>query len=480
MNELALPGRDNSVKIAVRALRYEKDYTLYSPMSDIAVIERADLLEDQLFLEYEKIGERQYVLNWKESQGEWYEIQQWSQGDNCWITKKVLNRTDSMNYMTGHLPSYRQVRFRVISYNELGEREQEEFETEPSEVIFHTDMSSLYCTIWPIAPLKIVDTPQTRKILGEVPAGQALCVLEETGSYFKILYKDCLGYVDSRFCMINLPEYMGDLCEYNISNSIGSIFTVHGYNIPQITGSVVRGVVRGYENICIGREDYVVPYLYPCTEKFCLAAANAAKDGYCFRTYDAFRPNEATRYLYDTVETLIDNPIESENINPLDDELEEAHITFRDVMTDGYYKLSSFLAASVSAHNRGIALDLVLVDRNTDKELQMQSDMHDLSCHSLTSQNNNNAQLLAKYMKGVGYNDLFSEWWHFQDDETREEIGLNAYLRKSVSIEGWKKDDIGWRYCLKNGSFYIDTIVIIDDKKFTFDVDGYCKELNFE
>ena len=27
-----------------------------------------------------------------------------------------------------------------------------------------------------------------------------------------------------------------------------------------------------------------------------------------------------------------------------------------------------------------------------------------------------------KYMKEAGYNDLFSEWWHFQDDETKEKM----------------------------------------------------------
>lgn len=108
----------------------------------------------------------------------------------------------------------------------------------------------------------------------------------------------------------------------------------------------------------------------------------------------------------------------------------------------------------------------------------MQSDMHDLSWYSITSQNNRNAELLATYMKGAGYNDLFSEWWHFQDDETREKIGLNTYLKNGVSVEGGKKDDTGWRYRLNDGSFYVNTAVIIEDQKYTFDADGYCGELN--
>lgn len=530
-DEFPLPDRDNPVRVAVRAVYHEKDYTVYSPMSDIAAIERADLLENQLSLEWEQIGERQYVLNWQECRGEWYEIQQWSSKDNGWIRKGVFNWADPMRYTTEYLPSYRQMRFRVISYNDeahnsdeaqTAQRDIEIFEAEPSEVTFHTEMSTRYCTVWPIVPLKIMDSPQAGNALGEVPAGQALCVLEEEGDSFQILYKGCLGYIDSRFCMINLPEYIGDLCEYNIANSIQSIFTVHGYGIPEITDSVVKG----YENVCIGRGGYLVPYLYPCTRKLCLAASSAAKDGYCFRIYDAFRPNEATRYLYDTVASLIDAPILEEGTDipvleegadiplpeegislpaagetadaslmgegmdapltgengeqPEDAQEQAPYLTLRKAMTGGRYNLSSFLAASVSAHNKGIALDLTLVDLHTGKELPMQSDMHDLSWHSSLSQNNNNARLLARYMKGAGYNDLFSEWWHFQDDETKEKIGLNTYLKNGVSLEGWKKDPIGWKYQLKDGSFYENTAVAIDGEERAFDADGYCAGVGAE
>lgn len=155
----------------------------------------------------------------------------------------------------------------------------------------------------------------------------------------------------------------------------------------------------------------------------------------------------------------------------------KSSITLREIMTNkGKYRLSSFLAASVSAHNRGIALDLTMVDLNTNEELKMQTDIHDLSAYSVITQNNNNARLLAKYMKEVGYHDLFSEWWHFQDDETKEEIGLKSYLREGISVEGWKKNDIGWRYQLKDGSFYESTMEVIHGKSYTFNAEGYCVE----
>ena len=36
--------------------------------------------------------------------------------------------------------------------------------------------------------------------------------------------------------------------------------------------------------------------------------------------------------------------------------------------------------------------------------------------------NNDNAKLLEKYMTATGMRGLSSEWWHFQDDETRPRL----------------------------------------------------------
>ena len=524
-NEFVIPDRDTPFWAAVRIVCSEEGYTAYGPVSDCVMISRNDLLASNMSLSWEQVEERQYLLKWHESYGEWYQVQQWSEEQNQWISKCTINSSQEMVYQTEHLPSNSQVRFRVITYNNEQEIAQEEFLTEPSEVSFHTDMSTLYCTIWPVTPLKIMSQPSDGEILGEVPTGEALCVLGEEEGCFKIRYQNCTGYIDSDFCMINLPEYLGDLCEYNITNSYSSIFRVHEYDIPQITG----GVVAGYENICLGYEDYLVPYLYPCTAKLYQAALNASEDGYALRIYDAFRPNEATAYLYGTVELLLNEHVpliveedetdeDGENsdtdliaeggglpeatqvgeitgdlgmtgetgiegevgtvsdngiINPeqlLSDE------TYWSIMTDaGRYRLSAFLAATVSAHNRGIALDLTLIDAETREDLPMQSDMHDLSWYSVTAYNNENAVLLSQYMKEAGFNDLVSEWWHFQDDETRNRIGYQSYMTEGVSVEGWKRDDIGWKYRLEDGSYYKNTTVWVDGQECVFDENGYCQ-----
>lgn len=48
-------------------------------------------------------------------------------------------------------------------------------------------------------------------------------------------------------------------------------------------------------------------------------------------------------------------------------------------------------------------------------------------------------------MMGAGFAPLTSEWWHFQDDDTRDALGLEVYQEKGVSLEGWY-------YCGSDGS----------------------------
>ena len=55
-------------------------------------------------------------------------------------------------------------------------------------------------------------------------------------------------------------------------------------------------------------------------------------------------------------------------------------------------------------------------------------------------------------MMGAGFAPLTSEWWHFQDDDTRDALGLEVYQEKGVSLEGWRRDLEGWYYCGSDGS----------------------------
>uniref|UniRef100_UPI00260EDBF1 M15 family metallopeptidase n=2 Tax=uncultured Oscillibacter sp. TaxID=876091 RepID=UPI00260EDBF1 len=156
---------------------------------------------------------------------------------------------------------------------------------------------------------------------------------------------------------------------------------------------------------------------------------------------------------------------------------EPEYETYFQIMTNnGRFNLGSFLARVTSAHNRGIALDLTLEKIDGGEELEMQSAIHDLSWYSAAYLNNDNAKLLEKYMTATGMRGLSSEWWHFQDDETREAIGLTSYLFKGVNMGGWTKDDRGWRYRDADGTIYKNTTVTVDGKRYTADADGYVRQ----
>lgn len=613
-----LAGREQEISIAVRTVRRMDDYMLYSVISDPIAISRVDLMAGEVNLSYEENGELQYILNWQESKGDWYELQEWSFEDQEWIGRQVYKWSDSLSYDTGRLPSGTKVRFRVIMYDDTGQRDREAFTAEPSEVTFRTSISPVYCTIWPLTALDISEDPVGENVTGQVPAGTTLCVLEEAEGRFLVRYEEQYGYIDSQYCLIDLAEYLGNLCQYNITNSYSSIFRVHGYDIPEVTDNVIAG----YENIHMEEGRMLVPYLYPCAQRLYQAALRAEEDGYVLCIYDAFRPNEATRYLYDATEVILDQPVpdmededgedtageetvgdkidavaektledkrevqegpvtdKAEDQLEVSDELMEKimllleelapesigsiralseegltifyvfpeeslaaigsampgnpntdgiavdgdgaavdtasavslltpedllliqgmaaedipvlkempweevlvlkwyldnTMTYRGVMTDNRFRLGSFLAQAVSTHNRGIALDLTLVRADSEEELLMQSQMHDLSWYSIPAQNNENADLLASYMEGAGYHGISSEWWHFQDDETRNRLQL-GYMEKGVSPEGWKKDALGWKYRLADGSYYYAVTVMIDNKECTFNEGGYLVE----
>jgi D-alanyl-D-alanine dipeptidase len=149
-----------------------------------------------------------------------------------------------------------------------------------------------------------------------------------------------------------------------------------------------------------------------------------------------------------------------------------SQITYKSLMTNyGEYSLSKFLAPGLSRHNFGVALDLTLVNAE-GKELSMQTSMHDLSWYSAFKRNNTNANILYKIMSGAGMTCISSEWWHYQDNEI---YSKHAYrpLMDGVSWECWVADQIGWRYRLADGSFYVNCTQTIGEQSYTFDEAGY-------
>ena len=595
--DLPLPAYGSPLQASVRAGIQGEGYVLCGPASNQITVERQDLLGDDLNLAYQETEPLHYTLEWDETRGEYYELQEWDGGD--WTLLDTLEPAERISVDLGRLGSGSCHRYQVTAKDRNGTARSSE------EVEFFASISPLYATVWPIVDQSFYELPGTEsEALGKIPAGTALCVLEEQGDWFQVRYKDRFGYVDSRFCMINLPEYVGDHCSYDITNSYRSIFKVHENPIALITDQVIQG----FEHIQDADGEFLVPYLYPCAKKLLSAAQAAEKDGYRLKIYEAFRPNEATRFLYDTTagqlelaalvysyedaegaplgqdedprvldpvtgweagleDGLLIDPETGEKISREDLALREAaeaeeaaqegqgeapavpdpdgqsmmpapqpgddfpfftlpeegeggldpaeapqpapqpdlppeppegepqegeppegeaqdgdgeepeYETYFQIMTNnGRFSLGSFLARVTSAHNRGIALDLTLEKIDGGEELEMQSAIHDLSWYSAAYLNNDNAKLLETYMTATGMRGLSSEWWHFQDDETREAIGLTSYLFKGVNMGGWTKDDRGWRYRDADGTIYKNTTVTVDGKRYTADADGYVRQ----
>lgn len=586
---LGLPAYGQPHVLLLRAACQGEGYVLYSRDSAPILVNRESLLTTKLHLEVQETGERSYTLRWNETQGDYYELQTWSRQGGNWETLAQVEQGGDMSYDTGKLNSGAIRRYRVTArHSEVGESVSPSDPTlaaVPSEVSVQADISTQYCTVWPLSAQELFADEAGTNSIGRIPGGTALCVLEEVGDFFYVRFGEEYGYVDSRTCLIDLPAYLGDYCAYSVTNSYSSVFRVHQYPIAGITGRVVKG----YENIRQEDETTLVPYLYPSAKKLLTAAKAALADGYRLKIYDAFRPNEATRFLYDTATTLLDQPVpaldeegraidpktgysvdlltgyllepdtgrlldpvtglcvdpvtgiltdpvtgeivdpasllptkepetpempkepdepvlpvegggeESEPVLPPDEFLpeeaipeeqpveelpaeeqsqeetppQEPVVTYLTAMTDNRFRLGSFLAASVSAHNQGIALDLTMEDLATGEELPMQSAIHDLSWHSILALNNDNAKLLAEYMTGAGLKELSSEWWHFQDNETREAVKLSGYLVTGLNAGGWTKDDTGWRYRSPEGVCYRNTTVTIGKKQYAFDNEGY-------
>lgn len=469
--EIPLPEPEQPVRLSVRAVRSEEGYTLYGEFAPTALVEESMLLGTELSLSAVETENHTCLLQWNAVRGDYYEIQQWLAESGTWAILKQVQPGEPLEYETERMASGSYYTYRVLSYYHTIPKEPVSLDNPtyaalPGVATIRARFCGQYCTVWPITNLTL-RAGEGGKSLGKIPAGTPLCVLAEGDGQFYVRYQNQYGYINSDFCMINLPEYIGNTCLYDITNSYSSRFQIHEYPIEGITGQALEG----YEMVQIGEDEFLVPFLYPCVGKLTAAADAARADGYLIKIYEAFRPNSTSRFLYSTTNHILKQTV------PADDtEGTSRRITYKYAMTNNQFRLSHFLATPIAAHNRGIGLDVTLASLETGEELAMQTGIHDISWHSAISQNNENANLLKSYMEGAGMTCLSSKWWFFQDQDTRKRIRLDAYLSEGVSVEGWKKDDTGWRYRAADGSYYRDGEFTIDGAAYRFDPLGYVME----
>ena len=465
--------------------RMEADLVFYGNISCGFAVQRDDLLGRDLNPVITDDGYNVSTITWEETKGQTYQVQQLDKTTGQWVTLTEIPGDGERTYTTDHMPVNSSFTYRVIAVG--GQTlPDSEFAAISGELVQQTKESPIFCTIWPLKDLKTYADPAKTTAVGSIKAGSAWCVVAEEGDMFGIRQNGQIRYVESNYCLINLPEYLGDMCSYNITNSYDSLYMVHEFEIPKVTGVVTKG----YEKVKMNSGEYLVPLLYPTAKKLADASRIAKEAGYQLKIYDAFRPQAATVQIYDLTEKMLEeelpekpytNKYTLEQLNlpkpktqtdPETKEEKEVPLTYEDVMLGEEYTLNYFLAKGGSMHNLGLALDLTMVDLSTGKEVKMQTSMHDLSCYSVIYKNNKAAKKLDEIMKAAGFGGLVSEWWHFQDNDARNTINPPA-LWSGVTPGSWMADDNGWRFRNSNGVYCKGGTFTIDGTKYTFDAQGY-------
>lgn len=407
--------------------------------------EEDGFLSEELSIQWEQVGENQYQLSWNETKNDGYLVE-FSKDGNTWERLAEVTSDAERVFTTGHLLPFESYSLRVSTLDG----------TIGDTMSVTTSQRLSYCTVWPVQELAVYKAPDGIEKIGTVPAGSAHCLLAETDGMFAVRFGETIGYVDNRYCMINVAEYLGNLCNYNIPNSYASVYRIHGVDIPKVTDTVIYG----YQDVLQANGLYLVPVLYPAAQKLLQAALSARDLGYRLKIYDSYRPYGATKEIYALTQKI------------LGEYAPDGEQTLQELMTDkDRFGLGNFLAPVTSRHNYGVALDLTL-ETLDGKEMQMQTVIHDLSWYSALENNNANADMLQKLMVAEGFATLKSEWWHFQDAESFDSL-KPAYLTEGVSAECWVMDDSGWRYRLSDGAFVVDQVKNIDGKDYEFDADGY-------
>ena len=448
---------------------------LYGGRSKELVLTWEEFAARDIYLELEVVDGCVAHLEWNKVDCDAYEIQMRDNDVGVWKTVKTFTGEDERTYVSPRLSPGEGYSFRVTAlledYAAVSEVRECKIEVTP-----------LYCTVWPVKNLKAYGDAAKSSVVGEVKTLDAYCVVDVQNDMFGINVDGSVCYIDSNYCLINLQEYVGGLCSYDITNSYFSIFMAHGFGMPGLTGEVIKG----FENVSLTDNTFLVPLLYPTARKLETAIDNAREKGYRLKIYEAFRPHDASVYMYQTAlksqyATLPESTFwgEEPGANLYVQETDENGMqtvrrkTYWELMNgNNNFSMGSFLNAGISRHNLGVAMDLTLEYLDTRDELLMQTDIHDLSWYSARNQNNENAKQLSNIMTSAGYGYISSEWWHYQDDQIYNQLSLPS-VNQGVTAECWVTNGYGWRYRDVNGTYAVDCTRTIDGVVYSFNSDGY-------
>lgn len=126
-------------------------------------------------------------------------------------------------------------------------------------------------------------------------------------------------------------------------------------------------------------------------------------NGYCLKVFDAYRPQRAVNHFVRWAENLNDT---------INKQVYYPKVKKKDLFNEGYI-------ASRSGHTRGSTLDLTIINKDTNMELDMGSPYDFFGTESwvnykgISKKQIANRELLQTVMIKHGFINYPKEWWHF-------------------------------------------------------------------
>ena len=174
-----------------------------------------------------------------------------------------------------------------------------------------------------------------------------------------------------------IPDANIDMQYYSSNNFIGRPIVGYNQNIALLTSSAANALTA--------------------------VDADLELQGYDIKIYDAYRPQKSVDYFMKWSYDLTDQRMKPEFYPNVDKE---------DLFSLGYL-------AARSAHSRGSAIDITLVDKATGQELDMGGHVDLLDPISswgttlITPEQFANRNILKNVMQAHGFKTITKEWWHW-------------------------------------------------------------------
>lgn len=287
------------------------------------------------------------------------------------------------------------------------------------------------------------DTEDASSLLSNLEPGTPFEIREEKGDWWRVRTDDFEGWIRHEAAFINLPDVIPSIV-YNHFNSHESLFKSSYTDIPGVTGEAISDMID--YNDRLEEEEYIFPMLYSSAKKVFYAQQLAMLNGETLTVYETYRSQENSILIRETLTELIEeNEVVKQGVN------------------QGPWSIGWFIHSSISNHNRGAAVDLSLAQVNEVEErvvgdfivrevtdfdvYDMQTPFHELSADSvllsgpITAMDRDgwrelgfhpnvtdSTKRLVSYMDESGLTPVASEWWHFNDLDAIEGLGLDASI----------------------------------------------------